>query len=222
VSDVFQVRPYDEADRPALTHLFAHAGKDSPTEQLWGHLGSEADVYLNPYLDGPPGFAYVAQLDSGTLVGYLLGCLDTAGLPSESERMERSIRRHRLYLRPRPVSFFARALVDSAVAKRHGSEVVTDDFDDDRWPAHLHINVAPEGRGTGAADLLMSRWLERLAADGTVGCHVQTVQENLRAVRFFTRHGFRPLGTAPLIPGLRVRGQHVHQLTMVRPSPRTG
>ncbi|WP_280240857.1 GNAT family N-acetyltransferase, partial [Nocardia abscessus] len=92
------------------------------------------------------------------------------------------------------------------------------DFRDQRRPSHLHINVAPQARGTGAADRLMVRWFERLAQAGSPGCHLQTLVENVRAVRFFERMGFTAHGTEPLVPGLRYRGRRVHQRTMVRDS----
>jgi ribosomal protein S18 acetylase RimI-like enzyme len=112
------------------------------------------------------------------------------------------------------VAFFARGLVDVAwAALRH--EPTAGDFADPRWPAHLHINVAPSARGTGVAQGLMARWLARLREAGSVGCHLQTVVENARAVRFFERMGFTRHGPTPLIPGIRYGGEHVHQQTMV-------
>lgn len=60
----------------------------------------------------------------------------------------------------------------------------------------------------------MEAWLDAL---GGVGCHLQTLVENARAVRFFERCGFVPFGPGPTVPGVRYRGERVHQLTMVRP-----
>lgn len=62
----------------------------------------------------------------------------------------------------------------------------------------------------------MRRWFERLEAAGTSGCHLQTLVENGRAVRFFERMGFTGYGPTPVVPGLRYRGTRVHQRTMVR------
>lgn len=92
-------------------------------------------------------------------------------------------------LRPKAMSFFARSIVDmmAAAARR---EHISGDFDDARWPAHLHINVEPRARGTGAAEGLMTRWFEQLRETNSPGCHLQTLRENTRAVRFFERMGF--------------------------------
>ena len=142
---MMEVRTFAEADCSALRELFPRAGAGSPSGSLWGHPESEAAVYLDPYMDLEPDSLFVAVVD-GALVGYLAGCLDGARFPREDERIAQAIRRHRLLLRPRTVAFFARGLVDVArAAFRH--ESIAGDFVDARWPAHLHINVAPPARG---------------------------------------------------------------------------
>jgi GNAT superfamily N-acetyltransferase len=128
--------------------------------------------------------------------------------------MEQAIRKYRLYFRPKPAAFFARSMVDLAWAAVR-REPTAADFDDARWPAHLHINVASQARGTGAADALMHRWFDRLRATGSLGCHLQTLVENTRAVRFFERMGFAKHGPTPLVPGLRHGGRRLHQQTIV-------
>ncbi|WP_101787544.1 GNAT family N-acetyltransferase [Nonomuraea indica] len=208
-----EIRTFEESDRAALRELFARAGEGAPTASLWGHVESEAAVYLEPYMDLAPDSLFLAVAD-GALVGYLAGCLDTSAFPRESERMERAIRRHRLMFRARPVAFFARALADAVWAGLR-KEPTAGDFDDPRWPAHLHINVAREARGTGAADALMRGWLDRLRTAGSPGCHLQTLVENTRAVRFFARMGFTSYGPTPLVPGIRHEGRRTHQRTMV-------
>lgn len=209
------VRGYEPGDRASLRALFDRAGADSVVDQLWGHADSEAAVYLEPYIEHEPESLLVAERDGG-LVGYLTGCLDTARFPGESERMERAIRDHRLFLRPRVMGFFARGLVDVAMSRLRREEQIEDGFLDPRWPAHLHVAVQADARGSGAAEALMRRWLERLEDEGVPGCHLQTSVENLRAVRFFTRMGFVPHGPTPPVPGMRHRGERVHLLTMVQ------
>jgi ribosomal protein S18 acetylase RimI-like enzyme len=211
--DVTEIRTFTEADRAELRELFSRAGEGAPTASLWGHEESEAAIYLAPYMDLVPDSLYVA-VAGGELVGYLAGCLDTSQFPGQSALMTEAIRKHRLIFRRRPAAFFARSMADMARAATR-REPVAGDFDDARWPAHLHINVAASARGTGAADGLMDRWFARLRETGSPGCHLQTLAENTRAVRFFERMGFRPYGAAPVVPGLRYGGRRVHQQTMV-------
>ena len=209
-----EIRTFDEADRAEMCELFGRAGEGAPPASLWGHEDSEAAVYLDPYMDLEPDSLFLAVVD-GALVGYLAGCLDSSTLPTESERMEEAIRKYRLIFWPRAAAFFARAMVDVAWAALRREPTVSD-FDNVRWPAHLHINVAPEVRGTGVAAGLMDRWFDRLMDAGSPGCHLQTLAENTRAMRFFERMGFASHGPAPLVPGLRHGGKRLHQQTMVR------
>jgi ribosomal protein S18 acetylase RimI-like enzyme len=210
-----EIRTFTGQDRDSLHHLFREAGRGAPGASLWGHEESEAAIYLEPYMDLEPESLLVAVVDE-QMVGYLTGCLDTARFPTESERMDRAIKDHRLFLRPKPMVFFMRSMLDIASARmRHRSTV--GDFSDARWPAHLHINVVPHVRGTGVAPELLGRWLDRLTEAGSPGCHLQTLVENTRAVSFFERMGFTKHGPTPLVPGIRRHGQRLHQQTMVRP-----
>lgn len=211
-------RLFTSDDRKSLSELFVRAGEDSPVGELWGHPESERAVYLDPYMDLEPDSLFVAEVD-GRLVGYLTGCLDSSRFPGEDERMSRAIRDHRLMIRPRVMKFFARSLVDMARAKLRGEQMAAGQSVDQHWPSHLHINMAPEARGTGAADALMEQWRIRLLENGSTGCHLQTLTENTRAVRFFERCGFRSSGPTPLVPGIRYEGQRLHQLTMVWEPP---
>ena len=140
-------------------------------------------------------------------------CLDGAALPSESDRIDQAIRKYKLLRHPKAAAFFARAGWDTAVAAVRRKPTAKD-FEDPRWPAHLHINVVPKVRGTGVAAALMNRWFERLRETGSPGCHLQTLVENTPAVAFFERMGFVKHGPTPLVPGLRHRGKRLHQQTM--------
>ncbi|MEU5883791.1 GNAT family N-acetyltransferase [Spirillospora sp. NPDC047279] len=214
-----EIRTFAEGDRAELRELFGRAGEGAPTASLWGHLDSEAAIYLDPYMDLEPESLFVAVVD-GAMVGYLTGSLGD-GFPGFDTLMTKAIKEHRLLFKRGPAAFFARSMADAARAAIR-RRPVAGDLNDDRWPAHLHINVAPEARGTGAADGLMERWLARVTASGSPGCHLQTLVENTRAVRFFERVGFVPHGPTPVVLGVRHQGAPVHQLTMVWTPDRPG
>ncbi|NLU83278.1 GNAT family N-acetyltransferase [Rhodococcus sp. HNM0569] len=209
-----EVRPYRDDDSAALAVLYPTVGAGSPTASLWGDPESEAAIYLFPYVELEPESFFVAVLD-GELVGYLAGCVDTAAFPTESARMQAAFARYKPFLRPTAMRFFLRSGVD-ALRDAVRRVPVAGDFVDPRWPAHLHIDVAEEARGTGAADALMEAWLDRLRWLGSPGCHLQTLRENARGVAFFERMGFRAYGSEAAVPGLRFRGARVRQVTMVR------
>lgn len=122
-------------------------------------------------------------------------------------------------LRPRSVPFFARSVGDLLTAKVRGHEVASGEAVDGRWPAHPHINLVPQARGTGAASALMGAWQDWLTRSGSPGCHLQTLVENTRATRFVEKSGFVAHGSTPVVPGLRHEGRRVHQRTMVWTPP---
>ncbi|MFH5211159.1 GNAT family N-acetyltransferase [Antrihabitans sp. NCIMB 15449] len=214
------VRSFRHDDRVPLRQLFDRAGADSPVDQLWGHRDSEAAVYLDPYMDTEPESLLVAHGD-GRLVGYLTGCVDSSRFPTESERIDRAIKEHRLMRRPSVLRFFLRSLRDLALARLRHEESMGDGFTDPRWPAHLHIAVLAEFRGTGVAEQLMTHWLTRLDEARVPGCHLQTTVDNPRAIRFFERMGFTRHGATPAIPGVRYNGHRQHLQTMVLSLPGT-
>jgi ribosomal protein S18 acetylase RimI-like enzyme len=209
-----EIRTYADLDldRAELRELFGRVGKGSLSGSLWGHAESEAAVYLTPYMDLEPESLFVASVD-GALVGYLAGSLGSA-IPNESTRMDAAIREHRLFSRRECRRFFVRAMVDVAWAGIR-RQPTTGEPKDPRWPAHLHINLVPEARGTGVGAALMSRWLVRLREAESAGCYLQTLVENTRAVRFFEKMDFAKHGPTPQVPGLRASGRRLHQQTMV-------
>ncbi|MGM0386268.1 MAG: GNAT family N-acetyltransferase [Actinomycetota bacterium] len=214
------IRTFEESDREGLLALFERAGAGAPGSELWGHSESVAAIYLTPYMDLVPGSLFVAVVD-GALGGYLAGCPDPALLPSEDDRRAAAMRTYRLRLRPSTWVFFGRSFLDVARARLRREELPAG-LDDPRWPAHLHIDLVPEARGTGAADGLMRAWFDQLRELQVPGCHLQTLAENTRAVRFFERMGLRRHGSTPAVPGARLDGRRLHLQTMVWDAVATG
>jgi GNAT superfamily N-acetyltransferase len=116
-------------------------------------------------------------------------------------------------VRPATAAFFWRSLAD--VVRDGGGR--DDVLQDARWPAHLHIDLLPVGRGRGVGRRLMEAWLARARAHGACGVHLGTFAENTAARRFFTACGFAPHGAPLVVPGFRTRaGARMHVQWMVR------
>jgi GNAT superfamily N-acetyltransferase len=65
-----------------------------------------------------------------------------------------------------------------------------------RYPAHLHVNLAPAFRNRGLGARLIEAFAARAAAAGAQGVHVVTAR-SARNVRFYLRCGFAELGASP-------------------------
>lgn len=206
------VRPYEPRDRAAVRRICHQTGfMGDPADWYWRHAESFADIWSGYYTDREPDSCLVAVRD-GAVVGYLAGCVDSRRAPTTAKALGDAALRYGLFLRPGTARFLWRGVIDSL---RQGAprELV----DDARWPSHLHINLAPAGRGAGAGSALMTAWLRRLGALGSPGCHLGTMLENRRAVAFFQRHGFAAHGAPQLAPGMRTRaGERMHVLFMIR------
>ncbi len=63
-----------------------------------------------------------------------------------------------------------------------------------RYPAHLHINLAPQFRSRGWGEQLIAAFAADAHAAGAPGMHVVTGR-GLRNVRFYTACGFREVGS---------------------------
>ncbi len=59
------------------------------------------------------------------------------------------------------------------------------------FPAHLHVNLAPEFRSRGIGADLIETFAKDAARAGARGMHVVT-SSDARNVRFYERVGFRP------------------------------
>jgi ribosomal protein S18 acetylase RimI-like enzyme len=205
------IRKYGEGDREAIQdicYLTGYMG-DSPA-YFWRHKQSFVEVWTAYYLDHEPESVYVAIKDD-SVVGYLMGCLNTA-LAKSDAILQSAIIKYGLLFRRGTAGFFWRAIFDGMKDKH----VATGEFIDERWPSHLHINLLPVARGTGPGAALMESWLEQLKLSGSRGCHLGTLVENTRAVSFFEKMGFKKHSEPSLLPGMRgPGGERLHQQIMV-------
>ncbi|WP_404400920.1 GNAT family N-acetyltransferase [Pelagibacterium halotolerans] len=78
----------------------------------------------------------------------------------------------------------------------------------------LGVYVAPEARGTGAADLLVEAVLSHARQKGALQVHLGVSTENLPAQRLYARFGFSTYGTQPR--ALMVDGKFIDEHHMVR------
>jgi ribosomal protein S18 acetylase RimI-like enzyme len=184
----------------------------TPVDWMWRDMESFADLFTAYYTDAEPESALVAEKD-GVVVGYLLGCVDTTKAWNPATVFFRHLLRRGIAFRPGTAGMVWRSLGDIAVdALRRRLPPVA--VRDDRWPAHLHIDLLPSTRGSGVGADLMHRWLDALRGAGVRGCHLETLGENHGAIAFFESMGFNRHGAPTFAPGMRSpRGErHTIQL----------
>lgn len=209
------LRPYRPEDRPAVRRICHQTGyMGDPVDWLWRDRESFADLFSGYWTDREPESATVAEVD-GEVAGYLLGCRDSRRVWNPAGLMARHMLRRGLLVRPGTAGVLWRMIGDVCVdgARRQ----VPVPFLDDRWPAHLHVDLLEVCRGRGVGTALVRRWLARLEDEGVPGCHVETLAENAPAVAFFTAMGFEPHGRPRPVPGFRSpSGARHHVRVLVR------
>lgn len=82
-----------------------------------------------------------------------------------------------------------------------------------RWGLAM-VYVAPEARGSGAANALMSTAVAFANGAGVLQLELSVNATNARAIRFYERHGFQHTGKIPR--GYRIDGGFADEVLMVR------
>jgi len=213
----FVVRPYESRDRDAVRNVCFETGfMGEPVDWMWKDRESFSDIFTGYWTDREPESASVAELN-GDVVGYLLGCADSRRVWNVGKLVTHHAFRRGLLLRPGTAGAFWRMFYDGiSDAIRKNLPPVT--YYDERWPAHLHIDLLPVCRGHNVGATLVNGWLENLKARGIKGCHLQTMAQNDKAIGFFERMGFEKRGRPEGAPGFRTRsGDRMSVQLMVLP-----
>ena len=212
-----EVRRFAANDMSSVAKICFDTGyMGESAECYWSHRDSFTHVWLSQYFQLEPESIFVA-VKNRAVVGYLSGCVDSAGFPSILPLRRRKALQHGLFLRPGSAPYFYRLIWDAFTGARNRSSSEMPAPDLGRWPSHLHINLLPEARGCGVGEKLIAAWIQHLQFRGSSGCHLATIVENVRAVRFFEEQGFRREGGQSLVNGLRDdSGRRLHKQLMVR------
>jgi ribosomal protein S18 acetylase RimI-like enzyme len=212
------IRPYQADDRAVVRRICYRTGyMGDPPAWFWRDTESFCDLFCSYYTDEEPESSFVVESE-GRIVGYLLGCVDSQKVRDPA----RILLHHAVFrlclIRTGTAGHLWRTMTDVLRDMVVGGNRLPLPLRDDRWPSHLHVDLLPEARGTGAGRALVGAWLDRLRQLGSPGCHVETLVENERAVAFFRSVGFAEHGQPVLVPGMRRRqGGRLHVQQMVRP-----
>jgi GNAT superfamily N-acetyltransferase len=152
------------------------------------------DAFYTYYTDYEPQHAWVACADN-QVVGFLTGCTDSKAyhrvflrkiLPSVVLKFLTG------YYQPGPKTWqYVRA---AAGAARRGEIAGADE---NRYPAHLHINLLPAWRGYGLGRKLLEAYIGQLRGLGVPAVYLQTTSMNVVACRLYEKVGFQLLDARP-------------------------
>lgn len=191
-----KIRPYRAGDWAAVYDVCVETGNAG--QGVRGRYSTDdlvPDIVAGPYLYLEPEHAYV--LDNGErAVGYIIGTASTPDFVAAYQ--ERWL--PRLRARYQPLSG------PPVTEEEHRLDAM---FHPERWllpelaphPAHLHINLLADYRGSGHGRALISTFLASVAAAGAASCYLAVRQVNVNARRFYEKLGWRPIEVRDAEPG---------------------
>lgn len=205
----FTVRPVRPADLSEVDRLYeiclrtGRAGDDASA--LTEHPRLLGDTYLGAYLRFEPELAFVLvdgeAEGPGSVVGYVLGARDTAAFDATLAREWWPEVAARYPAGSAPEGSFDAGVVATVHGPKGTDPAVLADF-----PAHLHVDLLPEGQGGGNGRRLLETLFDALRALGAPGVHLGVSLDNTRAIGFYEHLGFRVLGDGGWQLGLDLRG----------------
>jgi ribosomal protein S18 acetylase RimI-like enzyme len=189
------VRPYRGEDREALLAIGADtAFFGAPVEAFHEDRRLFCDLLYRYYVDHEPDLARVAE-GAGEIAGFVVGAEDTGAMrarwwrsvvPGVAGRLVTG----RYRLGRKTLRFFLR---QGLGALRGENPHV----DRDRYPAHLHVNVAAGWRSGGIGRALLEAFFEGLRRRGVGGVHLFTTDLNAAACHLYESMGFALLDERP-------------------------
>lgn len=184
-------RPDDPRDAAGVDDVCVRTGDaGGDARGLWSSETLLADLFARPYVVLEPEMAFVLD-DGQTVVGYVIGTADTVRFVADyRERWLPGLAR-RWPRPPRPpVTDEQRLLATGFDPKRMLAPELAP------YPAHLHVDIAPEHQGGGHGRALIETFLQAAAAAGAPAVHLGMDPANTGARAFYDRLGFHEVAVA--------------------------
>ena len=184
-----EIRPYRREDWAAVYQIAADtAFIGDPLERYLDNRQIFYDAFYRYYTELEPEHGWVA-CEGETVVGFLMGCLDTA---TQRRRLFREILppvAWRLLTGKYSVGSRTRSYGWHLLQAALRGEIVHCDLD--LYPAHLHLNISAHSRGFGLGRRLMLVYLDQLGRLGVPGVHLSTTDRNYAACHLYESMGFQ-------------------------------
>ena len=194
---MISIRHYTTADlEPLYAICLATGDRGQDATRLYAHAELIGHLYAGPYGLFQPDLAVIAE-DSDGVVGYAVSVTDTVAWEELLEQSWWPTLRER-YTDPGLVSKVNRTADQSRAAIIHRPQTVPMAVAGP-YPAHLHMNLLPRGRGKGTGAALFEAWARLASLRGAKAAHIGANRNNRRAVRFWGKLGFTELALDPTI-----------------------
>lgn len=190
------IRDYHATDLPYLYDICLRTGNSgTDASPLFTDPYMLGQYWAAPYALRDPRLVLILENEARRPIGYVLGTDDTetferwmadAWLPG-LRRLYPVVDRPEVHLSDNESRL--RALISAAPRVEQPPAWRAD------YPAHLHIDILPEGQGQGWGARLIDALRARFAAVGRSRVHLGVSRSNENAIRFYRKYGFTELGS---------------------------
>ena len=181
----FTIRNYHPSDLPALYRIClktGDSGKDAT--EIYSDPDLLGHIYAAPYAVFEPDLCFVAT-KSDKPYGYILGTKDSQKFYQWCEKEWFPVLRNQ-YSLPDEEDNSAESNIIRKLHRKFEAEPGIEEY-----PAHLHIDILPEGQGFGLGWRLMKIFMDKLRELKVKGLHLGVGKKNLNAVKFYKHIGFK-------------------------------
>lgn len=179
------IRPYKESDFFSLYEIClktGDSGKDATG--LFKDPTLLGNFYSAPYAVIHPELTFILA-ENDIPLGYILGTSDSQFFYHESEKKWFPPLREK-YSLPDENDTTPDARIIRLIHKGHvpRPELLS-------YPAHLHIDILPEGQGQGMGKKLMETFINKLIEMKVPALHLEVGKKNINAIKFYEKIGFQ-------------------------------
>ena len=179
----FEIRPFQPGDMDMLYRiclLTGNAGEDATgtvDDRILGHC------YAAPYVTFEPDLCFVLA-SHGIALGYILGTRDSVSFAKTCEAQWWPKLRLQ-YLLPEDDDLSPAAMMVRAIHQGYQAPSLSNEY-----PAHLHIDILPNGQSMGYGRKMIKMFCDRLRDYSVSALHFGVSQANGSALGFYRHLGF--------------------------------
>lgn len=189
---MFDIRPYHPTDFTDLYRICLLTGDNgNDATPIYRDPDLQAHFYAGPYAYLEPELCFILT-KADRPVGYVLGTQDSATFARRcEEEWFPPLRKRYAHAEPVGEPYRDHELIKLINGGHHSY------IPGPTYPAHLHIDILPDGQGGGYGRKLIERFCAALRERGVPGVFLGVGKGNQNAIGFYKHVGFQVLEDHP-------------------------
>lgn len=166
------IRKYEPEDRAQVVKICLH---NADLEDASSPIGEFIyQMFCSYYVDIEPENCFVAVDDNDVPFGYVYGAADFDRYAVQFENYLKTIR-----------EIDGGKYLPDALVEMYNHYIYKNEY-----PAHLHIDLLENGRGSGVGSALIKKYCENIKSRGINGVMLIVGSDNIRGRNFYEKNGF--------------------------------